>query len=250
VDPVVQLPGSNHYEVGHDTFGGPNPIVRFVITVLNIGCAATDVELTDQLPSTLFYVHKTVKQIRGPKTGVLQTPGKGYGGTLRVYIPSLPPAVIIRYELDAIVEGSGTNTACVGGSFGEACSPPIDWSLLPGPDAQITGGSATSVQGKASAPKGELMIHVQVGIVQSSAGGASAASVRCRWLSNTNGRFTRHGCYDPIWLRARGTTHWWLRFKPLPPGRYFVLSEAVGTHGLSADTFAKGAGDSGLLTVH
>jgi hypothetical protein len=89
---------------------------------------------------------------------------------------------------------------------------------------------------------------VQVAIEQSAPGRAEAR-VHCRWLGSANGGFRPQSCNKPIWLKALGTKHWRLKFKALQPGRYFVLVEAVGRHGLSADTFTKGTGDVGILTV-
>jgi uncharacterized repeat protein (TIGR01451 family) len=149
VNSVTEVPrASNHYDVAsrHSAY---LPSGRFVVTVKNDGdCPATDVELADRLPSNVNYLPRSLKQVTGPATGILQTPNRGgNGGTFRVYIPSLPSGGSVQYRLDVALDGAGTNTACVTGSFVDTCSDPVDWSIVPAPHADIAGGSATSVQG-------------------------------------------------------------------------------------------------------
>jgi len=64
---------------------------------------------------------------------------------------------------------------------------------------------------------------------------------RCLWLRNRRARFkrtkkTRGRCDRPIWLKARGTRHWALRFRRhLPRGRYLAEARVTDVAGVTTD---------------
>jgi uncharacterized repeat protein (TIGR01451 family) len=257
---VKEVPyGSHHYMVADAPAAYadfPTNWLSYIITVANVGqCPATDVRVIDQLPGAFHYMYAKITS--GSGANLISHPKAGqYGGKLEVEIASLAAGDKLEITVagDPIRDSSSTNTAHLSApGFGGKQST-IYVKLGPAPHATITGVTPTSVQGTASAPHGAHVTGVQVAIQQLHVSApASDARVHCTWLRNTKAkpmRFRSQSCTKPpIWLKASRGKHWRITFKALPRGRYFVLAEALGKHGLSADTFTKGVGDSGILTV-
>ena len=80
----------------------------------------------------------------------------------------------------------------------------------------------------------------------------------CKWLANRGGRKlvgrrrSEHGaCDSPVWIGAKGTTHWRLALRhPLPSGRYVVYSRAVGSNGVAESEFTAKDGNRKAIFVH
>ena len=89
----------------------------------------------------------------------------------------------------------------------------------------IVRGSArepTCVFATAAIQRREKVARVRVAIYRKVGHG------RCRFLTSHGKLSKARKCSRPLWLRARGTTHWKLRLRVrLPAGRYFVRSDAV-----------------------
>lgn len=127
------------------------------------------------------------------------------------------------------------------------------------PDSKVT---AAALKGVEASMRGGAT-NVRVAVVRTAGGaqviddgtyaGGSAAS--CKWLRSVRGRFKRQrgrNCNRPVWLKAKraGRRRARLRFRrPLPPGRYTVLTSAVGKRGAAESTFSKRDGNRSTFTV-
>jgi hypothetical protein len=255
---VVEVRRSrHHYEVGLRRSGIQS--VDYVIEVANTGqCDALDVGVTDRLPPDFLFA--SVVRRFGPPYDVVDEPTfPSVGGEVLIRIPVLGPGQTVEFAFLGSVFGRRTltNTASLAAPGFAGKDSTVYLTPVPAPDAVIRSASATSVQGVTDAPsKGGRAVHrkrargvvvklVQVAIARMPSGRASS----CAWLANRKGKFRRRACEEPLWLKATGTKQWRLSYKRLKPGRYVVLARALGRNGLSADTFGRGARDSGILRV-
>lgn len=152
---------------------------------------------------------------------------------------------------------SATTTTMEVGVFGNTGESTLD--VYDVPDSVIRTANARRVRGQAAARGQESRIaqfdpslgrlaRVEVAVARID-GRANVAQRRrigsCSWLRSVRRlrfrgeRAVRGRCSNPVWLRARGTRVWSIRFaRGLPRGRYVVLSRAVNRAGVAEVAFS------------
>jgi hypothetical protein len=97
----------------------------------------------------------------------------------------------------------------------------------------LPGGKSGSAGSAAALPPGYRLSKVQVAVLV-------ARKAGCRWLGSARGRFKTvkpgpgGACSAPVWINARGTAQWRLKFRHrLPRGRYLVYARALNRAGVS-----------------
>jgi hypothetical protein len=100
---------------------------------------------------------------------------------------------------------------------------------------------ATSVHERATAADPSVALskakRIEVAVRRLDGKGAKS----CLWLGDTRAHFKKvrgkgAACASTIWLKARGTRHWALRFKRrLPRGRYLVEARVIDVAGVATD---------------
>ena len=127
---------------------------------------------------------------------------------------------------ETIFESQGTSRAkppCPGGS--SACA-------------------SDSIHGFGGTSSGHVR-KVQLAVAQAGRNARLAAAGACKWLRNARGRFARvpadrGHCDRPVWLTAKGTTHWRFRLRgKLPRGRYALYTRPVTPGGAPQGGFSR-----------
>ena len=216
-------------------------------------CAATGVVVQDRIANFTYERHDVTGG--AAEVAISRTAG-GIGAeaaaTVTAEIASIPPGGTVRIVVHGgpADVGSTRNQAVALWSGRETRSNVITVIVTPGPVSKVATATAAGIEGTAAAtdatggdrvargaqslPRLHRLARVEVAVRR--------LGPRCRWLASRRGRFRTvraRGC-PPVWLRARGTTRWRLRFaRRLPRGRYEVLTRALNRAGVSDDTLTR-----------
>lgn len=252
--------------LGNTGVGAP---FEYLINVVNESDCPAHVVITDHVPAGLkvtghdagrymtvgpkFNEHEIFDTIFGNRvTGAAGHPAAD-GGFDEKFVLDLDPHdfVTLRIHVTPQVPGSSFINTAHGDVTGQG---PVDTNateleVTPMPEASglrasaggiqgnanagsVPGGKSSSAGSAASLPRDYRLSKVQVAVL-------AARKPGCRWLRSARGRFKTvkpgpgGACPAPVWITARGTAHWRLKFRrPLPRGNYLVYARALNRAGV------------------